>query len=156
MSPKILHSLFSKLCIFLELNWSVLKDEGWVTAIVVTGKVVKLDLIAFIGLRCISHWRCVLWKIGLFGLSGYCMDCIRCGLDSVANCIFLLKCIGLSGYRLDCNGCGLHFIRSCMFWLICVGFWSPNHPQTVSQTVSKVVPHEIGLRVRPRAGQGLV
>ena len=120
MSPKILHSSFSKLCIFLELNWTVLNNEGWLTAIVVTGKVVKLDLIAFAGLRCISHWRCALWKIGLFGLSGYCMDCIRSGLHSVARCIFLLKCIGLSGYRLDCNGCGLHLVRSCMFWLICV------------------------------------
>ena len=146
MSPKILHSLFSKLCIFLPLNWTGWSNEGQAAAIVVTGRVVQLDLIAFIGRRCISHWRCVLWKIGLFGLSGCCMDCIRCGLHSVANCIFLFDCIGLSGRGL------VHLIWLCMFWSICVGFWSPNHSQTVSQTVSEAVPHEVSLSSDPAGG----
>ena len=59
MSPKILHHCFSKLYIFLQLHWAALDNEEWVTGIVVTGKVVKLDLVAFAGLRCISHGRCV-------------------------------------------------------------------------------------------------
>ena len=59
MSPKILQSCFSNLCNFIQMHWTVLNNEEWVTGIVVTGKVVKLDLIAFAGLRCISHWRCV-------------------------------------------------------------------------------------------------
>ena len=46
MSPKSLHSCFSKLYIFLQLFWIVLNNEECATAIVVTSKVVKLDMIA--------------------------------------------------------------------------------------------------------------
>ena len=53
MSPKLLHHCFSKLYIFLQLHWAALDNEEWVTGIVVTDKVVELDLIAFAGLR----WR---------------------------------------------------------------------------------------------------
>ena len=59
MSPKILQPCFLKLYNFLQMHWAVLNNEEWVTGIVVTGKVVKVDLIAFAGLRCIAHWRCV-------------------------------------------------------------------------------------------------
>ena len=119
MSPKILHHCFSKLYIFLQLYWAALDNEEWVTGIVVTGKVVKLDLIAFIGLRCFSHWRCVLWKIGLFGLSGYCMDCIRYGLHSVASCIFYwiaLDWVAIVWIAMDVGG--------ILFEVVCFGWFA--------------------------------
>ena len=93
MSPKILYPCFFKLYIFLQLHWAALDNEEWVTGIVVTGKVVNSDLIAFAGLQ----------MIGLFGLNGYRLDCIGYGLHLVAF-------FGLAGYRLGCIGCGLHLI----------------------------------------------
>ena len=57
MSPKSLHPCLLKLYIFLQLHWAALDNEEWVTGIVVTDKVAKLDLIAFAGLRCILALR---------------------------------------------------------------------------------------------------
>ena len=50
-------SLFFKTVYFSSTALGCVRYRG--TGIVVTGKVVKLDLVAFAGLRCISHWRCV-------------------------------------------------------------------------------------------------
>ena len=48
-----------------ELDWTLLNNEGWLTAIVVTGKVVKLDCIHWIALyftlavRALKDW--IVW-----------------------------------------------------------------------------------------------
>ncbi len=84
MSPKILHSCFSKLYIFLQLHWAVLNNEEWVTAIVVTSKVVKLDMIAFAGL-----WIVLDCKLHIFvelHWNEWLSDCIECGVNWVRSC----------------------------------------------------------------------
>ena len=48
-----------------------------------------------IGLVALRFTFALLWMIGLFGLSGYRLDCIGGGLDWIGSCIFLLDCIGL-------------------------------------------------------------
>ena len=54
--------------------------------------------------------------IGLFGLSGYRLDCIGCGLHWIGSCIFLLNCIGLRS-RMKSGQMDIDWIAIELDWI---------------------------------------
>ena len=98
-------------CIATELCmcWIALDWETSVRA----GYKFELNCILWVASR--STFAMV-WKIGFFGLSGYYVDCIFCGLHWIESFLFPLNCIG-SRSRIKSRRMDIDWIATELDWI---------------------------------------